>query len=1649
MSTITGTLTRPFTKNPQPLVPPSPEKSQEKTPDSLVRGSRLLLVAGAEPDDRDAWWHKQAEIRELQAANRSLLRRVYDPSTDSDPKTDSALPPLPKWRAEVSKETPGELRAQQAETSEPGPAPMLEAVDSPTQNGAESVASTQVVRTRTESEATIAASAFAKLEGQLQAQEEALIAERARHKEDLQWHQAEAAEERKRLRRDAAKKVAELQSRSAELVEEVQEATAKAKEAERTMHSKISSMRSASQRLRSQLQAEKVAASSETSEERDTRDRDGAQRLEELRCEVESREAASSELELALAFHRNTAREEREVLLKELADLSSDSSQVRSRNAELAKKDEELEVQLARLSGQLKASESAAATAAERASEESLAAGQLRQQVQEAEAKAQTTSQQYQALLDALKKEQEAADSQLQHLLHEAAHKQQELEELSLGGVMVNMHEVPKLPTVEGLASALLTWADEGSVMKLNHGVVHDSSDKPEVRRVVKEVNVERLQNRLAEAEAARAQLEAQSAKTINQLLEKAAGDRVAFDKELRTAQAQLEAQSEKTINELMETAEGDRAAFGQELRTLKRSVRSELDASSEKDAKEPMRQARLEAQLTEIRREREEAVQELRAVKAREAELKKDLESGRRELKKSREAHQIELDLLAAELQQFQEEHGQLEGKLRNCEAHEPILRARLEEAQAQICEESRLGRRALQRQQRSFEVSERENELVTEQFRTQEEHLVAQLADAEAKLVVTKEQLHKVREDKMAERQRLEKQLDKLRAELGEQRQRRQAVEKEKNYVELGGSRQHQEHTAQIRSLRSASKQLTERLDCLESTSESQRRDHAVSEAEAARHREALEERAQAAETWGQELARRLQEAEDRHRELQDEHEVHHRKTHGHVMEAHSFMSRLLHALGHKADELVAFLSGQVIDEAARTAAELESLKAAGESPEALVSRAFSQLSQTLAVLARENTELRVGGGSPTGATMRKRPAALNGNTEVTVSSEAAAKIAVLQKELIKLREQNQDLELERNQLQSSNGKSSASQELEASLADVKQRLRQTSQAKRRAEERMEEYQQEISRQARAHQADLERLQLDVAAQLQQQLQEQDHLKGKLANAERRTKMLEAKLKGRAESQKTLQAEKDAVEEQLRIAAKQLEALLADESKDTDLLQDLAALSKQFDQLHAKHRAQLLSSEEQSRLLQAEQASRKELETKLSAAEASLQAKDGEAVAWQKHCSVLEKELMAGRAQPDKELQKEVARLRAELQEAQKFEPQEVLLRMKRLEEELQESETARRHLERDLKRRPGSSVAGFSAVLEDGEESRPPKALATEVALPSAGQGAKNGVMSTLEEIQETLDAQEKALQNAKTSRGKDLYASKEMLAASKAPSLAELERDFGAYARSVGFQGDVSQLWEEAQAVAATTMGQEVGDSALKKVRDALLRREAPVAADIQLRPQPGGAPTSSPPRRGVPRKPTADAQNAGGHKETNGDKHGHAPSDGRRGSPLPQAAQESFQQAEVLCQRQRFSEAVPFFRRTLETLQESGLGTEPGTNGAVITAEVWAHLGVAMQSLDRVPEAVDSYQRAVSLDPALHVCFANLATLHAYLNDSKRALEYIGTAIELDPENRTYKQLRRQFLDSQDNEDNGVEGASDVKQAPPGQSSKPG
>merc|ERR1719326_1605449 len=121
----------------------------------------------------------------------------------------------------------------------------------------------------------------------------------------------------------------------------------------------------------------------------------------------------------------------------------------------------------------------------------------------------------------------------------------------------------------------------------------------------------------------------------------------------------------------------------------------------------------------------------------------------------------------------------------------------------------------------------------------------------------------------------------------------------------------------------------------------------------------------------------------------------------------------------------------------------------------------------------------------------------------------------------------------------------------------------------------------------------------------------------------------------------------------------------------------------------------------------------------------------------------------------------------------------------------------------------------------------------------------------------------------------------------------------------------------------------------------------------------------------------------------------------------------------FQQAEALCDAQRYDDALPIFHEFLSALKDARSPTMRS-----LEAEVRAHLGVTLQSLGRVEDAIEAYSTAVQRDPSLHVCHANLAQLHAYLEDPVRARMHLNAALRLDPSNLMYTQLDEQFRTSE-------------------------
>lgn len=124
----------------------------------------------------------------------------------------------------------------------------------------------------------------------------------------------------------------------------------------------------------------------------------------------------------------------------------------------------------------------------------------------------------------------------------------------------------------------------------------------------------------------------------------------------------------------------------------------------------------------------------------------------------------------------------------------------------------------------------------------------------------------------------------------------------------------------------------------------------------------------------------------------------------------------------------------------------------------------------------------------------------------------------------------------------------------------------------------------------------------------------------------------------------------------------------------------------------------------------------------------------------------------------------------------------------------------------------------------------------------------------------------------------------------------------------------------------------------------------------------------------------------------------------------------ESAADVYGKAESLCEIGKFRQAVPLFQQVISALH----GSDDARLGFV-EAEVWAHLGVTMQSLDDIDAAIDSYRKALELDPSLHVCFANLASLYSYMGDGKNALDNIQRALEFDPGSEAYLELQRQAM----------------------------
>ena len=70
--------------------------------------------------------------------------------------------------------------------------------------------------------------------------------------------------------------------------------------------------------------------------------------------------------------------------------------------------------------------------------------------------------------------------------------------------------------------------------------------------------------------------------------------------------------------------------------------------------------------------------------------------------------------------------------------------------------------------------------------------------------------------------------------------------------------------------------------------------------------------------------------------------------------------------------------------------------------------------------------------------------------------------------------------------------------------------------------------------------------------------------------------------------------------------------------------------------------------------------------------------------------------------------------------------------------------------------------------------------------------------------------------------------------------------------------------------------------------------------------------------------------------------------------------------------------------------------------------------------MAFQSLAQIPEAIDSYTTAVSVDPEAHACHANLAVLLHHQSRSGEAEKHAQIASDLAPDAQQYEALLEQI-----------------------------
>eukprot|EP00438_Fugacium_kawagutii_P016953 Skav230416 [mRNA] locus=scaffold4006:117502:123808:+ [translate_table: standard] len=122
-----------------------------------------------------------------------------------------------------------------------------------------------------------------------------------------------------------------------------------------------------------------------------------------------------------------------------------------------------------------------------------------------------------------------------------------------------------------------------------------------------------------------------------------------------------------------------------------------------------------------------------------------------------------------------------------------------------------------------------------------------------------------------------------------------------------------------------------------------------------------------------------------------------------------------------------------------------------------------------------------------------------------------------------------------------------------------------------------------------------------------------------------------------------------------------------------------------------------------------------------------------------------------------------------------------------------------------------------------------------------------------------------------------------------------------------------------------------------------------------------------------------------------------------------------ALKKAYAYAETLCDAQRYREALPLLDKIIDVGHAKPQCLEAA---GIRPADVWAYTGVAKQGESLTEESINAYCEAIRLDPLLHVCHANLASLYSFQEDNVKARQHISFALQLDPYSQAYVELAK-------------------------------